>query len=189
MSVFWTEGQLVPLVSHENVFVKLLPFHFNHLYLQQHVQSLLHSTSTLALLASLHNRYISYKYILMACITFFWFIFYIFYHYSEMCVLDPAVARCSSCTSGIKPLSYNTSRANKWKAVSGSDSPKVEFQHSPPAFSVVLFILPTHAAPVLLLPPAGTELDCRTGQAGCFPAMFTVKDLQTLSQHLPLLLL
>lgn len=43
----------------------------------------------------------------------------------------------------------------------------------PSLFSAVLLILPTHAAPVLLLPPAGTELHCRTGQAGCFPAMFT----------------
>lgn len=59
----------------------------------------------------------------------------------------------------------------------------------PSLFSVVLLILPTHAAPFLLLPPAGAELDCRTGQAGCFPAMFTVKDLQTLSQHPPLLFL
>lgn len=60
----------------------------------------------------------------------FGFFLNILYHYSEMCVLDPAVAHCSSCTSGIKPLSYNTPRANKWKAVSGSDSLKVEFQHS-----------------------------------------------------------
>lgn len=59
----------------------------------------------------------------------------------------------------------------------------------PSLFSAVLLILPTHAAPILLLPPAGPQLDCRTGQVGCSPAMFTVKDLQTLSQHLPLLLL
>lgn len=40
-------------------------------------------------------------------------------------------------------------------------------QLHPSLFSAVLLILPTHAAPGLLLPPAGTELYWGTGQAGC----------------------
>lgn len=52
VSVLWIE--LRP-VSHKEVHVKSLLFHFNHVYLQEHFQSLLHSTcpSPLALLASM----------------------------------------------------------------------------------------------------------------------------------------
>lgn len=65
-----------------------------------------------------------YVYFFIACITFL----NIFFYYTGICVLDPAVVYHSSCTNGIKPLSYNKSRANKWKAVGDDIIPKLLFQ-------------------------------------------------------------
>lgn len=75
-SVLWTVMQLLFLVFYKTV--ELLPFHFNHFYLQKHAKPPLHVqhlSSPLALLASmcmpvLHTVSHMFLYILMAWIAY-----------------------------------------------------------------------------------------------------------------------
>lgn len=100
VSVPWTQLQLVPLVSHEDVLGKCFLFHFIHLHQQEHVWFLPHCTCLLPWLCLLlcacqrwtqwANLYISYKYILMACYIFD-FLFVFIWEYVFWILLLPTV--------------------------------------------------------------------------------------------------
>lgn len=51
--------------------------------------------------------------------------FYFFWIILGICVLDPAVSHCSSCTNWMKLLRYNKCRVNQRKAVGGRNPSKV----------------------------------------------------------------
>lgn len=103
----------------------------------------------------------------MARITFFIYLFIL--NYSRVCVLDPAVAHCSSCTNWIKPLGYNKSRVNKWKAVCGSNSSKIIFQWDNTAS--VFTYTPRTVAPLAFLcgaPYPSNPCSTRPAPASCW---------------------